>query len=114
MDMLHKVELLVACGSPEVLTVVSEVFFFLLAFFVGEGHAALFSKGRVGEDVIVTVTRISYESLGIGDHWLPVYFPDIVQEHVHQGKPSGPCDYFVTTKGFVFQEAALFPVQLVA
>jgi len=31
-DVLHKVELLVAGSGPEILTVVGEVFFFLLAF----------------------------------------------------------------------------------
>ncbi len=79
MDVLHKVELLVACVCPEILPVVSEVFFFLLAFFIGEGHAALLSKGRVCEDVIVRVARIGYESIEIGDHGLPVDFPYVVR-----------------------------------
>jgi hypothetical protein len=39
--------LFVAGGDPEVLAVVGEVFFFLFAFFIGEGHAALLAEGWI-------------------------------------------------------------------
>jgi hypothetical protein len=48
-----KVQLFVAGGHPEILPVISEVFFLLLAFFIGEGHAALFAKRRVCQHIVV-------------------------------------------------------------
>ena len=47
-DVLDEVELFVAGGDPEVLTIVGEVFFFLFACFVGKCHAAFFTKRRIG------------------------------------------------------------------
>jgi hypothetical protein len=44
MDLLQKVQLFVACGGLEVLAVVNEIIFSFLAFFVCQGHAALYSK----------------------------------------------------------------------
>ena len=44
-NVLNEVQLLVARGCPEVLTVIGKVFFFLFAFFVGKGLTALFAKG---------------------------------------------------------------------
>src|SRR5690606_16254723 len=56
-DVLHKVELLVAGGGPEILAVVGEVFFFLFAFGVGKGLAAFLAERRVGQHVIVALRR---------------------------------------------------------
>ena len=37
-DVLHKIELLVATGGPEILTVIDEILFFLFAILIGEGE----------------------------------------------------------------------------
>ena len=53
-DMLNKVKLFVACGCPEVLTVVGQVLSFLFTLLVGECHTALFSKRRVGQYIVIS------------------------------------------------------------
>ena len=45
--MLDEIELLVAAGGPEILTVIYEVFFLLFAFLTGEGEGGFFAEGRV-------------------------------------------------------------------
>src|SRR4030067_1312479 len=49
---LYKVELLVAGGSPEVLTVVCQTFRLLLAYFIRKGHTALLTERGIGEDIV--------------------------------------------------------------
>lgn len=46
-DVLDEIELLVAAGGPEILTVIYEVFFLLFAFLIGEGEGGFFAEGRV-------------------------------------------------------------------
>jgi len=46
--MLHKVELLIAGGYAKILSIIVKIFLFLLAFLIGEGHAAFFAKARFG------------------------------------------------------------------
>ena len=43
-----KVQLLVRCRRPKILTVIGKVVCLLLALFVGKAHAALFAEGRIG------------------------------------------------------------------
>jgi hypothetical protein len=45
---LNQVQLLVAGGCLEVLAIVGDVFFFLLAFFAGKGLTALFNEWWLG------------------------------------------------------------------
>ncbi len=52
-DMLQKVELLVGSDGLEILPVVDKALLLLLLIIVGEGHAALFAEGGIGEHVIV-------------------------------------------------------------
>lgn len=113
MDVLHEVELLVACSDPEVLAVVGQIFFLLLSFIIGEGHAALLPEGRIGKHVVVPDIGVGYEGIGIGDHGLSVYFPDVVQKEVHECQPAGPCHYLIAPEGLCFQEAALVAVKVV-
>lgn len=46
-DVLDEIELLVAAGGPEILTVIYEVLFLLFAFLIGEGEGGFFAEGRV-------------------------------------------------------------------
>ena len=52
-DVLQKVELLVGSDGLEILPVVDKALLLLLLIIVGEGHAALFAEGGIGEHVIV-------------------------------------------------------------
>ena len=63
-DMLHKVQLFVAGGSPEILTVIGQVVFFLFPLFVGKGLAALFAEWRIGQYIIVSSGRSGYQRIG--------------------------------------------------
>lgn len=44
-DVLHKVQLFVGTGCPEILTVINEILFLLLALLVGKGEGGLLPKG---------------------------------------------------------------------
>ena len=50
--MLHKVQLLIGAGCPEILSVVDEILFFLLAFFVSEGQRGFFAKRRIRQNIV--------------------------------------------------------------
>lgn len=47
-DMLDEVQLFVGAGRPEILAVVNQILFFLLAFFIGHGDGGFLAKGRIG------------------------------------------------------------------
>ncbi len=57
-DVLHKVELLVAAGGPEIRTVVGQVLFLLLPFLVGEGVGGLFAERRIRQHVVHPVAGV--------------------------------------------------------
>ena len=59
--MLNEIQLLVARSGPEIQPVVSEIFFLLFAFFIGEGQAALLPEGRIGEHIIHPQTSIGHK-----------------------------------------------------
>jgi hypothetical protein len=61
---LEEVELLVAARGPEVLPVIHEVVLLFLALVIGEGHAALLSKGRVRQHVVVALAVVSDQRVG--------------------------------------------------
>lgn len=46
-DVLNEIELLVAAGGPEILTVIDEILFLLLAFLIGKGEGGFFAEGWV-------------------------------------------------------------------
>ena len=83
--MLHKIQLLVARGGPEILAVVREFFFFLFALFIGERHAALFSEGRIGEHKIISLAIIGNERIIVVTkekfRKLPLKEMDLVVQH---------------------------------
>ena len=110
-DVLNKVELLVGAGRPEILAVVDQILFFLLAFLVGHGNGGLFAEGRVGEDVIHTVAGIGEQGIALGYGDVAVDITDIVEVEIHQGHFEGGLDQLVAEEGLVFEEFLLFPIQ---
>jgi len=52
-DVLDKIQLLVAGGRLEILTVVSQIVFFLFAFIVGKSLTALFPEWRISQHIII-------------------------------------------------------------
>ena len=109
--MLDEVQLLVGTGRPEILTVVDQILFFLLALLVGHGDGGLFAEGRVGEDVIHTVAGIGEQGIALGYGDVAVDITDIVEVEIHQGHFEGGLDQLVTEEGLVFEKFLLFPIQ---
>ena len=87
--MLDEIELLVAAGRPEILTVIYEVFFLLFSFFIGEGEGGFFAEGRIGENVIHTVAGIGEERIAMGNRNAAVNIPNVVQVQIHQAQLEG-------------------------
>ena len=82
-DVLHKVQLFVGTGCPEILAVINEVFFLLLALLVGKGEGGLFTKGRIGQNIIHTVAGVGQKGIAKRDGHSAVNITDIVQIQVH-------------------------------
>ena len=86
--------------------------FLLLSLFVGEGHAALFAKGRVGEDVVHCLRWLHDEGVGRGNEAVSIDLTDVVEEEIHQAKATRAGDDLVAVEGLVAQERFLALVQL--
>ena len=112
-DVLEKVELLVRSRRPEVLAVVDEVLLLLLAFLIGEGHAALLAEGRIGEHVVDTSGRLGDQGVGWGNAAIAIDLPDVVEKEVHQAEAAGTGNDLVAVEGVVFEEFLLAFVELV-
>ena len=110
-DVLNEVELLVGAGRPEILAVVDQILFFLLALLVGHGNGGLFAEGRVGEDVIHTVAGIGEQGIALGYGDVAVDITDIVEVEIHQGHFEGGLDQLVAEEGLVLEKFLLFPIQ---
>ena len=80
--MLHEIQLLVAGRYPEILPVVGKVFLFLLACFVGKGHAALFAERRIGEHIIISCFRSGDQRIIGRDERFAIDVADVVQEQM--------------------------------
>jgi hypothetical protein len=110
-DVLQEVELLVARGSPEILAVVAQVLLFLLAGFVGDGHAALLAERRIGQHVVCADAFVRYQGVVGRNKGFAVDLADVVQKHVHQAQPAGARHDLIARKGVVFQKSLLLAVQ---
>ena len=88
-DVLDEIELLIAAGGPEILTVIYEVLFLLFAFLIGEGEGGFFAEGRVGENVIHAIAGIGEQRIAVGDRNAAVNIPDVVQVQIHQAQLEG-------------------------
>lgn len=110
-DMLDEIELFVAAGRPEILTVIYEVFFLLFAFLIGEGEGGFFAEGRVSENVIHAVAGIGEERIAVGDRNAAVNIPDVVQIQIHQAQLEGRRHQFISVESLVFEKFLLLPVE---
>ena len=64
-DMLNEVKLLVGACRPEILTVIYEIFFLFLTFFVCHSDRGLFTKRRVCENVINAIPGIGQKRISL-------------------------------------------------
>ena len=110
-DVLDEIELLVAAGGPEILTVIYEVFFLLFAFLIGEGEGGFFAEGRIGENVIHAIAGIGEQRIAVGDRNAAVDIPDVVQVQIHQAQLEGRRHQLISVEGPVFQEFLLLPIE---
>ena len=110
-DMLHKVQLFIGTGCPEILSIVDEVFFLLFAFLVGESKSRLFAKRRIGQHIVHTVAGVCEKCITKGNRYIAVNITDVVEIQIHQSRfICGRYD-FVAVEGFVFQKLFLLPVK---
>ena len=77
-DMLHKVQLLVGTGGPEVRTVVDQVFLLLLPLLICEGQRRFFPKGRISCHIIHAISGVRQQGIRVLYRHFPVDIPDVV------------------------------------
>lgn len=85
-DVLDEVELFVARARPEVVAVDDQAFLRGFALVVHDGHAALFTEGRVGEDDVVLAVFGRERVERAHRQVLVGIAADAVQEHVHRAQ----------------------------
>ena len=112
-DVLHKVELLVAAGGPEIRTVVGQVLFLLLPFLVGEGVGGFFAKGWIRQHIVHAIAGVREQGIAPRDGNAAIDIADVVQIQIHQAELEGGGDQLVSVEGAVFQKFLLLPVQAV-
>lgn len=110
-DVLHKIQLLVGTGRPEILTVINEVFFLLFALFIGKGEGGLFTKRRVCQNIIHTVVGVSQKGIAKRNRYSAVNVTNIVQIQVHQDRLISSRNNLIPKESFAFQKLFLFPVK---
>ena len=110
-DVLDEVELLVAAGRPEILTVIDEVCLLLLAFFVGEREGGFLAERRIGQHVIHAVARIGQQRIPAGDGHGAVNIADVVQIQIHQAELEGGGDKLISVERAVLQKLLLIAVE---
>ena len=110
-DVLHKVQLFVRTGCPEVLPVVNEVFFLLFAFLISKGDGGLFSERWIGQHIVHTITGVGEKRIPKSDRRIAVNITDVVQIQIHQGGFIGGRNDLISVKSFVFQKFLLLPVK---
>lgn len=84
--MLHKVQLFIGTGCPEILSIVDEVFFLLFAFLVGESKSRLFAKRRIGQHIVHTVAGVCEKYITKGNRYIAVNITDVVEIQIHQSR----------------------------
>lgn len=109
--MLHEIQLLVRRGRPEILPVVGQIVFFLLAFLVGETHRAFLTERRIRQHVIEAFTGIRHQRIIRGNHAVAVDLADIVQKHIHQREAPRIGDNLIAVKCLVLQKRFLRFIQ---
>ena len=109
--MLHKVELLVGAGRPEILTVVHQVLILLFAFLVGEGDGGFFAERRIGEHIVHAVAGVCQQSVAARNRHLAVNVSDIVQIEIHQCGFICRGNDLIAVEGAVFEKLLLLAVK---
>ena len=109
-DVLDEIELLVAAGGPEILTVIYEVFFLLFDFLIGEGEGGFFTEGRIYENVVHPVAVIGEQRVSVRHGYVSVNVADVVQIEIHQAQLEGGGNQLVSVEGLDFEKFLLFNV----
>ena len=70
----------------------------LLAFLVGEGHAALFAERRIGEDIVHRFRGLGDEGIGGGNEAVAIDLANVVEEVRSTSTGSGKCQGYATVQ----------------
>ena len=100
MNVLDKVELLIACRGPEIVTVNYQCLFLFVTRFVDDCHAALFSKRRIRKDHFIFAVLRSECVLNLNRYRRVGIATDPVQEHIHGAEPCHAVHQFHTLELF--------------
>src|SRR2546423_5745849 len=88
LDMLDKVQLLVAGAGPEVVSHNHAGLALLVSFFVDKGDAALAPKRWIGQHDIEILTRVTAHTIGHANRRLAIFVAtDAMQKEVHHAQP---------------------------
>src|SRR6266566_5161773 len=120
-DMLHKVQLLVACRGPEIvpadrprLTLVGTIAAILFTVTGTQAQAALAPKWRIGQHHVKIFAWFGAQTINYVNRRLwRVLIPDPVQKHIHDTQPRGAIDNLPALKRLDFQKFALFASHLI-
>ena len=113
MDVLHKIQLLVAGRSPEVVANHGLRFPLHFAFFGDVGDAGLFTKGRVGQNHVVGIAGFIGQGVIHADGAAVIVVADAMQVQIHDTEAGGIVDDFPTVQRILPQMQPLVAVQLV-
>src|SRR5690554_231114 len=108
--MLHKVELLVRCGCPKILTVISKIFGFLFTLIVSKTHRAFLTKRWISQHIIDADRTRCNKRIVRGNQAFAIYLADVMQKHIHQTQAARVSDNFITEKSLVLQEMLLVSI----
>lgn len=61
--MLEEVELFVRAGIPKIPAVINQLFVLFLPFLVGHENGGYFTKRRVGQHIVHSISRICQQSV---------------------------------------------------
>jgi len=111
LDVLHKVELLVAGGGPEVVTLDGVFFGAGAAIFAHDDGAALLAERRVGQHHVKTLAGVGAQSVG-HHHRHRGFGANAVQQQIHGRQAGGALHQLPTAQGFFLQVLFLLPCEV--
>ena len=109
--MLHKVQLLIGAGRPELRAVINKILVLRFSFFVRKGNGGLFSKWRIRKHVVHTVTGVCQKRIRLLDRYISVNIADIVKIQIHQAELKGGRNQLRSVESLILQELLLLPVK---
>src|SRR6266568_3216662 len=114
LDMLHKVQLLVAGAGPEVVSHNHTGLTLLVPLLVDKSDTALAPKRRIGQHDIEILARVTAQTIGHSNRRLAIFVTaDTVQKEVHYAQPCRVVHDLPAVQRVVFQKALLVPVKVV-